>query len=166
MRLIFCDPAVSENTQRSILKRPGFLLGLAICLLSVCAIVLSVGTLISAQQTPDKLLTAFREQHGQVLSRVGVPAGLITDLIAGQTLSSNLLADLPEDQRRAVSMVQEALPAMATAVRHAAEESRTKSQWGIGISGVLLLLGVALLARESRRAKMMETNSRTSGSSQ
>jgi hypothetical protein len=152
-----------ETTQHGVLKRPRFLLGLGIAILSICGIVLAAGTLISLQQTPDKLLNAFRKQHGQILSKAGVPTDLIESFVTGETFPTNVIADLTEEQRRVVSMAQEALPAMATAVRQAAAESRTKSRWGIAISSVLLLFSIVLLGSESRRAKMRQTNGRTSG---
>jgi hypothetical protein len=55
------------------MKRPAFLLGLLISILSVCGIILATGNLISLQHTSDRLSTSIREQYRQRLSQAGIP---------------------------------------------------------------------------------------------
>ena len=140
--------------QGSVLRRLGFLLGLVIFIVAACGVILATGNLIALKNTPDKLLSRVQEQYGDVLRQSGLPVDLIADFVAGRALSTNVVAELPENQRKTLSDFRQVLAVVATSIRQATEQSRKKSLWGIGICSVLLCFAVVLMIKASRRAQI------------
>ena len=137
-----------------IFRQPVFLIGLIISLVSALGILLAAGNLIAIKYTPDQLVSDLNEQFEAQLEEAGFSADLLTDLTSRLDLSTNMLADLPEEQRQLVDMLQGVLQNVSTPAPEAVPISPGKYWWGLGISGLLFCCGIFLMIREYRRAKL------------
>ena len=136
-----------EDAMRYQFANAWLIAGMALLVGSLIGLTLAIGNLLSLQHTPMKLLAQLREQHAARLAEAGLPPELVVQVKEGKLISESQRPQLSKDQLRSVELFEDLLRNLAAAIESAAEQSRQKSQFGIVLFVVVLLLGLLISAK-------------------